>query len=103
MEETYQLIEGSPSLRDLDVENGFLWCPFGHSGRQNEPGILIRRVLAVRIGKLEQVIDGLTPVWAHVLLIENRPPVPSLCDFRSLFFGHKNGALSNRGKRLREV
>ena len=44
MEETYQLIEGSPSLRDLDVENGFLWCPFGHSGRQNEPGILISRL-----------------------------------------------------------
>lgn len=29
MEETYQLIEGSPTLRDLDAENGFLWCPFG--------------------------------------------------------------------------
>ena len=27
MEETYQLIEGSPTLRDLDAENGFLWCP----------------------------------------------------------------------------
>lgn len=26
MEETYQLIEGSPTLRDLDAENGFLWC-----------------------------------------------------------------------------
>ena len=36
MEETYQLIEGSPTLRDLDAENGFLWCPFGHSGRQND-------------------------------------------------------------------
>lgn len=35
MEETYQLIEGSPTLRDLDAENGFLWCPFGHSGRQS--------------------------------------------------------------------
>ena len=44
MEETYQLIEGSPTLRDLDAENGFLWCPFGHSGRQNEPGILISRL-----------------------------------------------------------
>lgn len=32
MEETYQLIEGSPTLRDLDAENGFLWCPFGHLG-----------------------------------------------------------------------
>lgn len=44
MEETYQLIEGSPTLRDLDAENGFLWCPFGHSGRQNEPGTLISRL-----------------------------------------------------------
>ena len=44
MEETYQLIEGSPTLRDLEAENGFLWCPFGHSGRQNEPGILISRL-----------------------------------------------------------
>lgn len=44
MEETYQLIEGSPTLRDLDAENGFLWCPFGHLGRQNEPGILISRL-----------------------------------------------------------
>ena len=44
MEETYQLIEGSPTLRDLDAENGFLWCPFGHSGRQNVPGILISRL-----------------------------------------------------------
>lgn len=44
MEETYQLIEGSPTLRDLDAENGFLWCPFGYSGRQNEPGILISRL-----------------------------------------------------------
>lgn len=43
MEETYQIIEGSPTLRDLDAENGFLWCPFGYSGRQNEPGILISR------------------------------------------------------------
>ena len=38
------LPEGSPTLRDLDAENGFLWCPFGHSGRQNEPGILISRL-----------------------------------------------------------
>ena len=44
MEETYQLIEGSPTLRDLDAENGFLWCPFGYSGRQYEPGILISRL-----------------------------------------------------------
>lgn len=44
MEETYQLIEGSPTLRDLDAENGFLWCPFGYSGRQNDPGILISRL-----------------------------------------------------------
>ena len=67
--------------------------------------VLVGGVLAVRIGELEQVIDGLTPVWAHVLLIENRPPVPSLCDSRSLFlfFGHKNGAPSNRGIRLQEV
>ena len=40
MEETYQIIEGTPTLHDLDAENGFLWCPFGYSGRQNEPGIL---------------------------------------------------------------
>ena len=67
--------------------------------------VLVGGVLAVRIGELEQIIDGFSPVRAHVLLIENRPPVPSLCDFRSLFlfFGHKNGALSNRGKRLQEV
>lgn len=39
MEETYQLIEGSPTLRDLDAENGFLWCPFGCIERQNDPGI----------------------------------------------------------------
>lgn len=44
MEETYQIIEGSPTLRDLDAANGFLWCPFGYSGRQNEPGILISRL-----------------------------------------------------------
>lgn len=44
MEETYQLIEGSPTLRDLDAENGFLWCPFGYSGRQSDPGILISRL-----------------------------------------------------------
>ena len=44
MKETYQLIEGSLTFRDLDAENGFLWCPFGHSGRQNEPGILISRL-----------------------------------------------------------
>lgn len=29
MEETYQLTEGSPTLHDLDAENGFLWCPLG--------------------------------------------------------------------------
>ena len=34
MEETYQIIEGTPTLHDLDAENGFLWCPFGYSGRQ---------------------------------------------------------------------
>lgn len=44
MEETYQLIEGSPTLRDLDAENGFLWCPFGCIERQNDPGILISRL-----------------------------------------------------------
>lgn len=44
MEETYQIIEGTPTLHDLDAENGFLWCPFGYSGRQNEPGILISRL-----------------------------------------------------------
>ena len=44
MEETYQLIEGSPTLRDLDAENGFLWCPLGYSGRLNEPGILVSRL-----------------------------------------------------------
>ena len=43
-EETYQIIEGTPTLHDLDAENGFLWCPFGYSGRQNEPGILISRL-----------------------------------------------------------
>lgn len=42
MEETYQLIEGSPTLHDLDAENGFLWCPLGYSERLNEPGILVR-------------------------------------------------------------
>lgn len=44
MEETYQLIEGSPTLRDLDAEDGFLWCPFGCIERQNDPGILISRL-----------------------------------------------------------
>lgn len=45
MEETYQLIEGSPTLRDLDAEDGFLWwCPLGWSERSNEPGILISRL-----------------------------------------------------------
>ncbi|MFR4801948.1 MAG: hypothetical protein ACLT98_00540 [Eggerthellaceae bacterium] len=34
---------GSPTLRDLDART-VLWCPFGHSGRQNEPGILISRL-----------------------------------------------------------
>lgn len=53
MEETYQLIEGSPTLRDLDAENGFLWCPFGHSGRQNEPGILISFPGGAEYGRYE--------------------------------------------------
>lgn len=44
MEETYQLIEGSPTLHDLDAENGFLWCPLGYSDRLNEPGILVSRL-----------------------------------------------------------
>lgn len=44
MEETYQLIEGSPTLHDLDAENGFLWCPLGYSERLNEPGILVSRL-----------------------------------------------------------
>lgn len=44
MEETYQLIEGSPMLHDLDAENGFLWCPLGYSERLNEPGILVSRL-----------------------------------------------------------
>lgn len=44
MEETYQLIEGSPTLRDLDAEDGFLWCPLGWSERSNEPGILVSRL-----------------------------------------------------------
>ena len=43
MEETYQLIEGSPTLRDLDAENGFLWCPFGCIERRYDRGILISR------------------------------------------------------------
>ena len=44
MEETYQLIEGSPTLHDLDAEIGFLWCPLGYSERLNEPGILVSRL-----------------------------------------------------------
>lgn len=44
MKETYQLIEGSLTFRDLDAENGFLWCPFGCTERQNDPGILISRL-----------------------------------------------------------
>lgn len=32
MEETYQLIEGSPTLRDLDAENGFLGARSGTRG-----------------------------------------------------------------------
>lgn len=44
MEETYQLIEGSPTLHDLDAENGFLWCPLGYSEHLNEPGILVSRL-----------------------------------------------------------
>lgn len=44
MKETYQLIEGSLTFRDLNAENGFLWCPFGCIERQNDPGILISRL-----------------------------------------------------------
>ena len=59
MEETYQLIEGSPTLRDLDAENGFLWCPFGCIERQNDPGILISRLddgsYDVRLGIIKHI------------------------------------------------
>ena len=61
MKETYQLIEGSLTFRDLDAENGFLWCPFGCTERQNDPGILISRLddgsYDVRLG-LRLVLDG---------------------------------------------
>ena len=40
MEETYQIIEGTPTLHDLDAENGFLWCPGIPGARTNRASLL---------------------------------------------------------------